>query len=139
MSGPILTSSRGAQIRPPLCFPLLPMPDEAGRLRFPDLESSVRQRLEVIIRTAPGEQLMRPYFGAGLERVIHQPNTVETRSALQRDIAAHVRAFEPRIVLDRIDVDAGEDPTVLMVTLSYRIRHLGVAATLSAAVPVGGN
>ncbi len=138
MSGPILTSSRGAQIRPPLCWPLLPLPDEDGRLHFPDLETSVRHRIEAVLRTSPGEQLMRPYFGAGLELAIHKPNNAGVRAELQRDIAAHVGAFEPRILLDRVDVEPGDDPSVLMVTIAYRIRQIGVATAMTVSVPVGG-
>lgn len=138
MSGPILSSSRGAQIRPPLCWPLLPVPDDDGRIGFPDLETSVRQRIEAILRTSPGEQLMRPQFGAGLELAIHKPNTVSTRAELERNIFAHVSAFEPRIVLDRVEVAPGSDPAVVMVTLAYRIRQIGVAAAMTLSVPMGG-
>lgn len=138
MSGPILTSSRGAQIRPPLCWPLLPVPDEAGRLNFPDLEASVRQRIEAILRTSPGEQLMRPHFGAGLELAIHRPNNAGVRAELHRDIAAHVHAFEPRIVLDQLEVETGDDPAMLIVTIAYRIRQIGVATAMTVSVPVGG-
>lgn len=138
MSGPILSSSRGAQIRPALCWPLMPVPDGQGRLAFPDLETSVRQRIEAILRTSPGEQLMRPYFGAGLELAIHKPNSAGMRAELQRDIADHVSAFEPRIVLDRVEVEAGDDPTLVIVTIAYRIRQIGVATAMTVSVPVGG-
>jgi len=138
MSGPILTSSRGAQIRPPLCWPLLPLPDESGRLSFPDLETSVRQRIEAVLRTNPGEQLMRPYFGAGLELAIHKPNNSGVRAELQRDIAAHIRAFEPRILLDQVEVATGGDASLLIVTIAYRIRQVGVATAMTVSVPVGG-
>lgn len=138
MSGPILSSSRGAQIRPPLCWPLLPVPDEVGRLSFPDLETSVRQRIEAVLRTSPGEQLMRPYFGAGLELAIHRPNNAGVRAELNRDISAHIRAFEPRIVIDQIDVASSDDPSVLTVTIAYRIRQIGVATAITLSVPVGG-
>lgn len=138
MSGPVLTSSRGAQIRPPLCWPLLPVPDESGRLNFPDLEASVRQRIEAILRTSPGEQLMRPHFGAGLELAIHRPNNAGVRADLHRDIAAHIRAFEPRIVLDQLEVETGDDPSLLIVTIAYRIRQIGVATSMTVSVPVGG-
>ena len=138
MAGPVLTSDRGTEFRPPLCWPLLPLPDERGRLSFPDLETSVRQRIEAILRTSPGEQLMRPAFGAGLEQAIHMPNSAGFRSDLQRRIAVHVRAYEPRILLDRVEVRPAEDPTVLQVTIAYRIRQLGVATAISVSVPVGG-
>ncbi len=138
MTGPVLTSDRGAEFRPPLCWPLLPVPDERGRLTYPDLETSVRQRIEAILRTSPGEQLMRPNFGAGLEEAIHMPNSAGSRSELQRRMSAHVRAYEPRIQLDRVEVASTADPTVLQVTIAYRIRQIGIATAISVAVPVAG-
>jgi phage baseplate assembly protein W len=138
MSGPIMTG-RGSLPRPPLCWPLLPVPDENGRMAFPDLETSVRQRIEAVLRTSPGEQLMRPYFGAGLELALHKPNTVAVRADLERAIAAHVSAFEPRIALDQVQVEPGADPSLLAITIAYRILQIGVAAALSITVPVGGS
>ena len=115
------------------------MPDDRGRLTYPDLETSVRQRIEAILRTSPGEQLMRPEFGAGLERAIHMPNNTGFRSELQRRISSHVRAYEPRVVVDRVEVSSAPDPSVLLVTIAYRIRQLGIATAISVAVPVGGS
>jgi phage baseplate assembly protein W len=138
MSGPILSSSRGNQFRQPICWPLLPVPDADGRLAFPDLESSIRQRIEAVLRTSPGEQLMRPEFGAGLELLIHQPNTPEVRARTQETVSSAIRAYEPRVVVDRVSVVPGQDQRDLRITIAYRVRASGVAGQLSASVPVGG-
>lgn len=138
MSGPILTSSRGNQPRPLICWPLLPIPDADGRLAFPDLETSVRQRIEAVLRTSPGEQLMRPQFGAGLELLVHKPNTAELRAATQAAITDVVRIYEPRVLLDRVTVVPGKDLRELLITIAYRIRSIGTAGQVSARVPVGG-
>ena len=138
MTGPVLASSRGNQFKPPICWPLLPVPDADGRLGFPDLETSIRQRIEAVLRTSPGEQLMRPNFGAGLELLVHQPNTAEVRARTQEAVATAVRLFEPRIVVDRVSVVPGKDPRELAITIAYRIRATGSAGQVSAKVPVGG-
>jgi len=138
MSGAVLTSSKAAQYRPPLCWPLMPVPDADGRLNYADLESSVRHRIEVILRTSPGESLMRPEFGAGLEMLIHEQNTTSTRSRAQNVITAFLSRFEPRIILDQVDLQAGSDPRVLKVNIAYRIKATGVAQSISASMPVGG-
>jgi hypothetical protein len=137
MSGPILTTANGTVFRAPICWPLLPVPDEDGRMTFPDLETSVRQRIESVLRTNPGEQLMRPDFGAGLELLIHQPNTTEVRARAHETIMEHLRAFEPRITLDAVQVAPGEDLRELIVSIAYRIRSTGAAGQISARVPVG--
>jgi Bacteriophage baseplate protein W len=137
MSGPVLATTRPVLPTVATGWPLLPVPDEEGRLLWPDPETSIRQMIEVILRTAPGEQLMRPRFGAGLEGLIHQPNTLTTRAEAHDAIVAAVRLYEPRVLLDRVDVDPGRDPRELVVTLAYRLVLTGAAAQIVARVPVG--
>ncbi len=122
----------------PRGFPLLPLPDAEGRLTWPDPARSVRQMIEVILRTAPGEQLMRPRFGAGLEALLHEPNTLTTRARAHDAITAALKAYEPRILLDRVDVDASADGREMLVTIAYRLAMTGEPAALQARVPVGG-
>ena len=113
---------------PPVGWPLLPIPDENGRLAFPTLADSVRQAIEVILRTRPGEQLMRPQFGGGLENFLTAPNTLETRKRVHDAVAEALARWEPRAVIDRVDVAgvAGE-PTHLRVEIAYRLRRTGAA------------
>lgn len=137
MSGPVLSSSAGVCFGDPIGWPLLPVPDANGRLAFPDLATSVRERIEAILRTAPGEQLMRPEFGVGLERLLHQPDTLALRNDVAARIGEHLAAFEPRILIDRIIVEEGQEPTLLTITIAYRLRATGAAGQISAQVPLG--
>ncbi len=59
------------------------MPDASGVLAWPDLAQSVRVGIRSILSTRPGEQLMRPDFGGGLDRLLHAPNTVATRRQIR--------------------------------------------------------
>jgi len=138
MAGPVLSSIGGVQFAEPIGWPLLPLPDAEGRLRYPDLATSVRERIEAVLRTAPGEQLMRPVFGVGLEQMIHQPNTLALRTGLEERIGEQLRAFEPRVLIDRIAVAEGSDRNSVLVTVAYRLRATGVAGRISAQVPLGG-
>lgn len=137
MSGPIATDGRTAPPRLAVGWPLLPLPDADGALTWPSAAASVRQAIEVILRTAPGEQLMRPAFGAGLEAMIHTPNTLSARARAQEAVMAALRLHEPRILVDRVDVDQGADARELLVTLSYRLTLTGEPVQLQARVPVG--
>lgn len=138
MGGPVLSSSVGMRFVEPVGWPLMPVPDGEGRLTYPDLATSVRERIEAVLRTAPGEQLMRPVFGVGLETLIHQPNTLALRSGLEERIGEQLKAFEPRIMIDRIVVAEGTDRDSLLVTIAYRLRATGAAGRISAQVPLGG-
>jgi len=137
MTGPIATTRKPALPTIAVGWPLLPVPDAEGRIDWPDPATSVRQMIEVILRTAPGEQLMRPAFGAGLEAMIHEPNTLTTRARIHDAISDAVRRYEPRIILDGVDVDTGDDPREVLVTLSYRLILTGAPARIQARIPVG--
>jgi uncharacterized protein len=138
MAGPVFSTSAGTRFAQPIGWPLFVVPDAGGRLNYPDLETSVRERIEVILRTAPGEQLMRARFGVGLEQMIHRPNTLQLRSAVEVRIGEHLAAYEPRIMVDRIVAIAGDDQRSLLITIAYRIRTTGIAGQISAQVPLGG-
>jgi phage baseplate assembly protein W len=82
---------------------------------------------------------MRPEFGAGLQALLHEPNTLATRARLRDLVADALGRWERRITVDRLDVQEVPDlPTHVRVEIGYRIRRsgsphqLGVIVELSA-------
>jgi phage baseplate assembly protein W len=123
----------------PIGWPLLPVPDGDGRMHFPTLEESVRGMIEVILRTRPGEQLMRPEFGAGLDQFLHEPNTLDIRRRIRELVAASVARWEARVDLDRVEVDEVPGrPSHVRVEVVYRLRRTGVPQKLGFAMELGG-
>ena len=118
-----------------LNWPLLPHPDAEGRLAFPTLEKSVRDSIEIILRTKPGERLMRPNFGGGLENMLHAQNTLTTRREIQDLVTTSVGRWEPRVLLDRVDVWPVEDaPASVRVEIVYRIRRTNQAKRMAVTL-----
>ena len=122
-------------VRPLIGWPLFALPDEDGRLDYPTLEDSVRQLIRVVLSTRPGEQLMRPDFGGGLDTQLHQPNTPATRRRIQDLVRDAVARWERRILLDRVEVQevAGE-PGHVRVEIIYRLARTGAPAQLGLTV-----
>ena len=99
-------------------FPVLP--SEASRaLLLEDGYEKVSQAIRLILSTEPGERLMRPEWGCGLRQYLMQPNTVATRALIQREIAQALTSFEPRIQVDEVRVEAGQDPAQVLIDVSY--------------------
>jgi hypothetical protein len=110
----------------PINWPLFTVPDANGELRYPSLEASVRQAIRIILSTRPGEQLMRPEFGAGLEDFVHESNTLTTRRRIYDRITEALARWESRILLDRVDVsEVSGQPTQVRVEILYRLRRTG--------------
>jgi len=110
----------------PINWPLFTVPDANGELRYPSLEASVHQAIRIILSTRPGEQLMRPEFGAGLEDFVHESNTLTTRRRIYDRITEALARWESRILLDRVDVsEVSGQPTQVRVEILYRLRRTG--------------
>ena len=120
-------------------WPLLPLPDANGQLRYPTLEESVRQSIQVILRTRPGEQLQHPEFGAGLENYLHEPNTLTTHRRIRDVITASLARWETRIIIDGVDVGGVDDhPSWIRVEIGYRIRRTGSPQHLGITLETEG-
>ncbi len=123
---------------PPIGWPLLPLPDADGTLNWPSLEQSVAQQIRVILQTRPGEQLMRPQWGAGLENFLHQPNTLATQRSIRDLITSSLGRWEPRILVDDVSVaSVPNDATRVRVNISYRLRLTGAARLTGLTIDLG--
>jgi hypothetical protein len=118
----------------PIGWPFLPVP-QAGQLVYPTLEQSVRDSIRIILMTRPGEQLMRPRFGAGLQNFLDEGNTVALRAQIQTAILQSLQNYENRITVDAVDVDpvAGA-PAQVQVQIHYRLLRTNVSQQIGATM-----
>jgi phage baseplate assembly protein W len=98
-------------------FPLFP--DGDGKLGYVAGLDLVRQSIETILDTDPGERIMRPSFGCGLSRYLMAPNTLTTRTAMAADITAALNTWEPRIQVTNVSVTPDDNPTLVWIEISY--------------------
>lgn len=123
---------------PPISWPLLPYPDSQGKLSYPDLEKSIRDCIRVVLSTRPGEQLMRPRFGAGLQDFLDLSNNITVRRQIHDAVNQALQLYEPRISVDRVDVDPVENaPSQLRVQIFYRLFRTGATQSLGLTL-MGG-
>ena len=125
--------------KPLIGWPLLPLPDAHGQLAWPDLARSVRDAIRIILSTRPGEQLMRPYYGAGLDRLLQQPNTLGTRRQIRDLVQNGLARWERRILLDGVEVwEVDGEPSQLRVEITYRLARTGAAGAINVTVQLEG-
>jgi phage baseplate assembly protein W len=125
--------------RPLLGWPLLPLPDEHGTLGWPDPATSVRDQIRVILSTRPSEQLMRSEFGGGLDRLLHEPNTVATRRRIRDLVHDSLTRWEKRILLDGVEVwEVAGAPSQVRVEIAYRLARTGAPGAMNVSVQLEG-
>ena len=111
---------------------------ETGRLATVESTEIIAQALRILLRTAPGERLMRPDYGCDLRRFLFAPNTVSTRRLIAAEVASAIVRYEDRIDLTSVDVVASEiDPAEVDITIHYTVRRSGAAGSLVEQLNLG--
>ena len=98
--------------------------DDRRRTATTTLDDHVRDLVEQLVFTSPGERVNRPTFGAGLQQLVFAPNNVELASALQFLVQGALQQY----LADLIDVSSVEVDAVdsqLVVQISYVVRRTG--------------
>ncbi|MEJ2307788.1 MAG: GPW/gp25 family protein [Gammaproteobacteria bacterium] len=96
--------------------------DVDGRWEFARDNQSVREVVWGLLATRPGERLRMPGFGVGLHSYLHLPNTETTRSLIRENIEAAIRAYEPRIQIRELIVEADQaSPEQINIRIHYQL------------------
>lgn len=84
----------------------------------------LRDLLEQLLLTSPGERLNRPDFGCALLRQVFEPNSPELAAALQYTVMASMQRWLGDLIEPHaVEVTAEEG--VLAVTVRFAVRRTG--------------
>lgn len=87
-------------------------------------EEDIRQSLEILMQTNPGERVHRYDFGCGIRRFIHEEMTLTVQTQMQDVISRAVLMFEPRVTLNEVNMDlARVHEGIILVELNYTVRR----------------
>ena len=82
----------------------------------------MRESICIILRTRPGERILLPDFGCGLDQYLFEPNSVGTLRLIQEEVKQSLTRWEPRIKLDDIQVSVNTaDPRAVDITILYTL------------------
>lgn len=95
--------------------------DARGRTAPTDDADHIRDMIEQLLFTSPGERVNRPDFGSGLLQMVFAPNSSELAAALQFTSQAALQRFLGDLIdLQQLEVTAAD--STLSVTVKYLIR-----------------
>lgn len=112
-------------------FPPTVVP-ETGRFAMVGELEVVTQALRLLLRTTPGERLMRPDYGCNLRRYLFAPNTTATRRLLAEEVSRAILRYEDRITLNGVDVTANPtEPAQVDILVRYTLVRTGDQTALT--------
>ena len=107
-----------------------------------DRAAHVREQIEQILFTAPGERIFRPEFGAGVAQLVFEPNDLALATLLTRRLQAALQpALQGEVDPRTLSVDAGPDPDAperLVIEIGYTLAAIGYRERYRATVDPGG-
>jgi phage baseplate assembly protein W len=96
--------------------------DAGGEVAMSAYDDDVREAVMIILGTSPGERVMRPDFGAGLDALVFEPMNTTTLALARHHVEEALVLWEPRI--DSVTVDVTAEPPLgrLRIDIQYRVR-----------------
>jgi len=91
-----------------------------GRTATTDRDDHIRDLIEQVLFTAPGERVMRPDFGAGLLALVFEPNSTTLAAATQMLVQSSLQLFLSHLIAVQ-SVDVVNDDAALRVDVRYTV------------------
>ena len=96
--------------------------DNSGRTAQTDDDRHIRDMIEQVLFTSPGERVNRPDFGSGLLQLVFEPNSDELVITTQFMVQAALQQWLGDLI-EVSNVAVTNDDSTLQVTVAYIIRR----------------
>lgn len=97
--------------------------DGVLELQMVSLEEDIKESLAILLATSPGERMMQPSFGCGLNSMVFDNIDESTITELKDLIERAILFFETRISLNEIVIDTRDVyDGLLAIDIQYTIR-----------------
>jgi uncharacterized protein len=104
--------------------------DARGHTAATDDDDHIRDMIEQLLFTNPGERVNRPDFGSGLLQMVFAPNSPELAAALQFTTQAALQRYLGDVIdLQTLEVTAQDSS--LNVVVKYVVKSTGDSRTES--------
>jgi uncharacterized protein len=96
--------------------------DSRGRTAETADDDHIRDLIEQVLFTAPGERVNRPNFGCGIQRLVFAPNSDELAAATQFLVQSSLQQWLGDLI-EVNDVQVESDDAKLLVAIQYTVRR----------------
>lgn len=96
--------------------------DAQGGISMVGGSDNIDRSIRLIMGTAYGERPMRPEFGCGIHDLIFDSTSLELLGQVQVQVMASLRRWETRADILEVTATYGDDPSVINIQVTYRIK-----------------
>ena len=112
--------------------------DGRGRTSQSDVDEYIRELIEQVLLTAPGERVMRPTFGSGVRQLLFGAASPEVATATQYLVQSSLQQWlADLITVESVDVQTQEG--TLFINVQYVVRRSQNRVTTQINVPGGSS
>ena len=109
--------------------------DIDGFTMIGDFHSLIKQNLKMLILTNPGERVMIPDFGVGIQSYLFQNFSESTFNEIDNNIKEQVEKYLPVVTVNRVRFsDSSPDTNTLQISLEYSIPALNIRDLLEFTI-----
>ena len=102
--------------------------DSRGRTAVTNDADHIRDMIEQLLFTNPGERINRPDFGSGLLQLVFEPNSPELAATIQYTAQAALQQWLGDVI-EIVSLEVTSEEATLRVDLKYKIRRTGETRT----------
>ncbi|MCB1947899.1 GPW/gp25 family protein [Nitrosomonas sp.] len=101
-----------------------PQFSQNGTVKRVTAEDDIRESLYILLSTNPGERTMQPTYGCGLKAHVFEEIDEAEITVITDLIRRAILFFEPRIIVERIDVDTENENDRLNGLIKIQITYI---------------
>jgi phage baseplate assembly protein W len=102
----------------------------SGEVQMLKGEDDIQSSLQVLLATRLGERVMQPLFGCNLDAMVFELLDTTLKTEMRNLIQKAILYFEPRINIDRIDIESTETNGLILITVNYVVRSTNTRGNL---------
>ena len=116
-------------------FMKFPLEIGANGAAASDRRAHVREQIEQVLFTNPGERWFRPEFGAGVRALVFEPNSSVLWEVTQKRLLASLtEALAGEVEPSSLDVTVAGDGAKLLITIAYTLATINHTEKVEFAV-----
>jgi len=104
--------------------------NDGGEVQMLKGEDDIQSSLQVLLATRLGERVVQPLFGCNLDAMMFELLDTTLKTEMRDLIQKAILFFEPRVNVDKIDLESSNTNGLILITVNYTVRSTNTRGNL---------